>query len=293
MPIRKVLIANRGEIAVRIIRACADVGLASVAVFSEADRNALHVRYADEAYPIGPAPARESYLRGEVIVDVALRCGADAVHPGYGFLSERAEFAQMVQDAGLTWIGPSPDAIRRMGDKIEAKRIAQEAGLPLVPGTAEEIPTAEEARAWADRVGYPVLLKAAAGGGGKGMRVVRDGAAMADAFRAAVSEATGAFGYGGVYLEKYLESVRHIEIQLLGDAEGNIIHLGERECSIQRRHQKLIEEAPSPIMDPELRERMGNVAVQAARAVGYQSAGTNEYLETQDKQYYFLEMNTR
>ncbi len=293
MPIRKVLIANRGEIAVRIIRACADVGIASVAVFSEADRNALHVRYADEAYPIGPAPARESYLRGEVIVDVARRCGADAVHPGYGFLSERAEFAQMVQDAGLTWIGPSPEAIRRMGDKVEAKRIAREAGLPLVPGTEEEIPTAEEARAWADRVGYPVLLKASAGGGGKGMRVVRDGEAMADAFRAAVSEATGAFGHGGVYLEKYLDSVRHVEIQLLGDAEGNVIHLGERECSIQRRHQKLIEEAPSPIMDPDLRERMGAVAVEAARAVGYQSAGTIEFLVTPDKQFYFLEMNTR
>jgi acetyl-CoA carboxylase biotin carboxylase subunit len=293
MPIRKVLIANRGEIAVRIIRACADVGIASVAVFSEADRNALHVRYADEAYPIGPAPARESYLRGDVIVDVARRCGADAIHPGYGFLSERAEFAQLVQEAGLTWIGPSPEAIRRMGDKVEAKRIARKAGLPLVPGTAEEIPTAEEARAWADRVGYPVLLKAAAGGGGKGMRVVRDGEAMVDAFRAAVSEATGAFGYGGVYLEKYLESVRHIEIQLLGDAEGNIIHLGERECSIQRRHQKLIEEAPSPIMEPDLRERMGDVAVRAAQAVGYQSAGTIEFLVTPDKQFYFLEMNTR
>ncbi len=285
MPIRKVLIANRGEIAVRIIRACADVGIASVAVFSEADRNALHVRYADEAYPIGPAPARESYLRGDVIVDVARRCGADAIHPGYGFLSERAEFAQLVQDAGLTWIGPSPEAIRRMGDKIEAKRIAQEAGLPLVPGTAEEIPTAAAARAWADRVGYPVLLKASAGGGGKGMRVVRDGAAMADAFRAAVSEATGAFGYGGVYLEKYLERARHIEFQLLGDAEGNIIYLGERECSIQRRHQKLIEESPSPIMDPDLRERMGTVAVRAAQAVGYQSAGTIEFLVTPDKQF--------
>ncbi len=293
MPIRKVLIANRGEIAVRIIRACADVGIASVAVFSEADRTALHVRYANEAYPIGPAPARESYLRGEVLIDVALRCGADAIHPGYGFLSERADFAQMVQDAGLTWIGPSPDAIRRMGDKVEAKRIAHHAGLPLVPGTEEEISTAEEAQAWADRVGYPVLLKASAGGGGKGMRVVRSSAGMADGFRAAVSEATGAFGYGGVYLEKYLESARHIEIQLLGDAEGNIISLGERECSIQRRHQKLIEEAPSPIMDPDLRERMGAVAVRAAQAVNYQSAGTVEFLVTADKQFYFLEMNTR
>jgi acetyl-CoA carboxylase biotin carboxylase subunit len=293
MAIRKVLIANRGEIAVRIIRACADVGLSSVAVFSEADRTALHVRYADEAYPIGPAPARESYLRGDVIIDTAKRCGADAIHPGYGFLSERADFAEAVQAAGLTWIGPSPEAIRRMGDKIEAKRIAKEAGLPLVPGTDHEIDDADEASRIAERIGYPVLIKASAGGGGKGMRVVHNTTQMHDALRAATSEASGAFGYGGVYIEKYIESARHVEIQVLGDAEGNVIHLGERECSIQRRHQKLIEESPSPIMDPELRERMGAVAVAAARAVGYQSAGTIEFLLTPDKQFYFLEMNTR
>ena len=251
------------------------------------------MRYADEAYPIGPAPARESYLRGDVIIDVARKCGADAIHPGYGFLSERADFAEAVQAAGLTWVGPSPVAIRRMGDKVEAKRIAREAGLPLVPGTDHEITDADQACAVAEQIGYPVLIKASAGGGGKGMRVVHNGDQMHDAFRAASSEATSAFGYGGVYVEKYLDSVRHVEIQLLGDGEGNIIHLGERECSIQRRHQKLIEESPSPVLEPEMRAQMGAAAVRAAQAVGYQSAGTIEFLVTGDRQFYFLEMNTR
>ncbi len=293
MPIRKLLIANRGEIAVRIIRACRDLGIASVAVYSDADRTALHVRQADEAYPIGPAPARDSYLRADVMIDVARRCGADAIHPGYGFLSERAEFAEACRDAGLVFVGPPPEAIRLLGDKVSARQLAIANDVPVVPGTEAEIRDPAEAARIAEQIGYPVLLKASAGGGGKGMRVVRTPADLEDAIRAASSEASAAFGYGGVYIEKYLEHVRHIEIQLLADSHGNCIHLGERECSIQRRHQKLIEESPSPVLDPETRAAMGAVAVRAAKAAGYVNAGTIEFLFTPERHFYFLEMNTR
>jgi acetyl-CoA carboxylase biotin carboxylase subunit len=293
MPIRKLLIANRGEIAVRIIRACRDLGIASVAVYSEADRNALHVRYVDEAYPIGPAPARESYLRGDTLVEVARRCGADAIHPGYGFLSERAEFAEACHAAGLIFVGPPAEAIRRMGDKVEARKIAIAQGVPVVPGTESEIRDPADAARIADEIGYPILLKAAAGGGGKGMRVVRTPGELGDAIRGASNEAVAAFGYGGVYIEKYLEHVRHIEIQLLADSHGHCIYLGERECSIQRRHQKLIEEAPSPVLTPATRAAMGAVAVRAALSAGYVNAGTIEFLYTPDDKFYFLEMNTR
>src|SRR5579859_664410 len=293
MPIRKLLIANRGEIALRIIRACRDLGIGSVAVYSAADRNALHVRYADEAYPIGPPPAPESYLRSAAILDVAHRAGADAIHPGYGFLSERAEFAEACRAAGLIFVGPPPEAIRLMGDKVAARRLAIAHDVPVVPGTEAEVQDATAAARIASEIGYPVLLKAAAGGGGKGMRVVRAPGELQDAIRAASGEATAAFGYGGVYIEKYLERVRHIEIQLLADSHGHCIHLGERECSIQRRHQKLIEESPSPVLDPATRAQMGAVAVRAALAAGYVNAGTIEFLFTPERQFYFLEMNTR
>ncbi|MGI8586191.1 MAG: acetyl-CoA carboxylase biotin carboxylase subunit [Chloroflexia bacterium] len=293
MPIRKLLIANRGEIAVRIIRACRDMGIVPVAVFSEADRDALHVRMADEAYLIGPAPAAQSYLRADTILDVARRAGADAIHPGYGFLSERAEFSEACRQAGVIFVGPPPEAIRLLGDKVAARKLAIANDVPVVPGTEAEVRDADEAARIAGEIGYPVLIKAAAGGGGKGMRVVRAPGELADALRAAASEATSAFGYGGVYIEKYLEHVRHIEIQLLADSHGNVVHLGERECSIQRRHQKLIEESPSPVLDPETRARMGAVAVRAALAAGYVNAGTIEFLFTPDREFYFLEMNTR
>lgn len=291
--IRKVLIANRGEIALRVVRACSEVGVESVAVFSEADRTSLHVRAANEAYLIGPPPSVESYLRIDRLLDVARRSGADAVHPGYGFLAENASFAQAVLDEGLTWIGPSPRAMRMLGDKLEARRTAQAAGVPTVPGTdvaTDDLETALEA---AQHIGYPVLIKASAGGGGKGMRVVNGPGELESALRGAQSEARSAFGSGTVYLEKYLESVRHVEIQLLGDEHGNVIHLGERECSVQRRYQKLIEESPSVAVDADLRERMGGVAVAAARAVGYTSAGTVEFLLDKFKNFYFLEVNTR
>ena len=292
-PIRKILIANRGEIALRIVRACADVGIGSVAVFSEADRTSKHVRAANEAYPLGPAPAAESYLRIDKLLDVARRSGADAVHPGYGFLAENADFAQAVLDAGLTWIGPPPQAMRLLGDKLAARRLAQEAGVPVVPGTDVSVDNLEEAARAADEIGYPVLIKASAGGGGKGMRVVTGQADLESSLRLARSEAQSAFGSGTVYLEKYLESVRHVEIQLLADNHGNVLHLGERECSIQRRHQKLIEESPSPAVSSALRARMGEVAVNAARAAGYTSAGTIEFLLDHEKNFYFLEVNTR
>lgn len=291
--IRKVLIANRGEIALRVVRACSEVGIVSVAVYSEADRTSLHVRAADEAYLIGPPPSVESYLRIDKLLEVARRAGADSVHPGYGFLAENANFAQAVIDEGLTWIGPSPNAMRLLGDKLEARRTAQAAGVPTVPGTdvaADDLGLALEA---ADKIGYPVLVKASAGGGGKGMRIVRSRDELESALRSAQSEAQSSFGSGTVYLEKYLESVRHVEIQLLGDNEGNVIHLGERECSVQRRYQKLIEESPSVAVDLALRERMGSVAVAAARAVGYTSAGTVEFLLDKRKNFYFLEVNTR
>jgi acetyl-CoA carboxylase biotin carboxylase subunit len=291
--IRKVLIANRGEIALRVVRACAEVGMQSVAVFSEADRTSLHVRAADEAYPLGPAPSSESYLRMDKLLDVARLSGADAVHPGYGFLAENAAFAQAVLDAGLTWIGPPPSAMRLLGDKLTARHAVQSAGVPTVPGSDVPVDDQDHAAEAAEKIGYPVLIKASAGGGGKGMRVVRGREELAAALRTAQSEAQSSFGSGVVYFEKYLEGVRHIEIQLLADNYGNVIHLGERECSIQRRHQKLIEESPSVAVDAELRARMGAVAVAAAKAAGYASAGTVEFLVDRFKNFYFLEVNTR
>jgi acetyl-CoA carboxylase, biotin carboxylase subunit len=291
-PIRKLLVANRGEIAVRIIRACRELGIRSVAVYSDADRLAPHVMEADEAYAIGEAPSAKSYLRADALLDVARRAGCDAVHPGYGFLAERAFFAQAVEDAGLTFVGPPASAIAAMGDKTEARRRMIAAGVPVVPGVAEPLADAAAAAAAAAEFGYPVLLKAAAGGGGKGMRVVHAEDELERAFAAAASEALSAFGDGSIYLEKYLDRPRHIEIQVLADSHGNVVHLGERDCSVQRRHQKLIEEAPSPVVSDEIRRRMGETAVNAARAVSYRNAGTIEFL-FQDGDFYFLEMNTR
>lgn len=289
----KILIANRGEIALRIVRACRELGVRSVAVYSEADAAAPHVREADEAVCIGPAPSAESYLLGDRLIEVALRLGAQAIHPGYGFLAEREWFAQAVTDAGLVFIGPPASAIAAMGSKTAARQLALDAGVPVVPGTQEALTDADEARSIADRFGYPVLLKAAAGGGGKGMRVVREAAEMADALDSARREARNAFGDDAVYVEKYIEGPRHVEIQLLADQHGTVLHLGERECSIQRRHQKMIEEAPSVAVDPELRARMGETAVAAARAADYVNAGTCEFLLDRDGNFYFLEMNTR
>jgi len=289
---KKVLIANRGEIAVRIIRACQERGLETVAVYSDADRAALHVRYADEAYRIGPPPARESYLNIPAIIAAAHRSDAEAIHPGYGFLSENEEFAQAVLDAGIAWVGPSPDAIRAMGDKVAARRAMVAAGVPVVPGTESGLSDAEMARA-AQQIGYPVLVKASAGGGGKGMRVVTEPDELARGLASARREALSAFGSDTIYLEKLISRARHVEIQVLADNYGNCIHLGERECSIQRRHQKLIEESPSVAVTPELRGRMGEVAVRAAQAVGYSNAGTVEFLLDRAGDFYFLEMNTR
>ena len=291
--IRKLLVANRGEIAVRVIRACRELGgIQTVAIYSDADREALHVRYADEAYNIGPPAPRESYLSIDKLLDVAKRSGADAIHPGYGFLSERAEFAQAVMDAGLTWIGPSPNAITKMGDKLAAREIMQKADVPVVPGTPPGLNDGA-LRHESDKIGYPLMVKAAAGGGGKGMRIVREPDQLVAALASAHREAEAAFGDGTVYLEKLIEGARHIEFQILADEHGNTIHLGERECSIQRRHQKLFEESPSPFMDEDLRTHMGDAAVRAAEAVGYVNAGTVEFLVTPEKDFYFLEMNTR
>jgi acetyl-CoA carboxylase biotin carboxylase subunit len=289
---KKILVANRGEIALRVIRAAHELGVQAVAVYSEADRLAPHVMAADEAYLIGPAPSAQSYLRADVLIDVAKKSGAEAIHPGYGFLSERAPFIQAVRDAGLVFIGPSPDAVTAMGDKTAARSRMIDAGVPVVPGTAQALVDAAEARRVAGEIGYPVLLKAAAGGGGKGMRIVASEAEIEKAFDAAGNEAQAAFGDRSVYIEKYLEGPRHIEIQLLADRHGNTLHLGERECSIQRRHQKLIEEAPSAVLTPEERAAMGAMAVAAARAVNYEGAGTVECLY-QNGEFYFLEMNTR
>jgi acetyl-CoA carboxylase, biotin carboxylase subunit len=291
--IKKLLVANRGEIAVRVLRACREQGIATVAVFSEADREAPHVLMADEAYPIGPPPAAESYLAIDKLVGVARRCGADAVHPGYGFLAENARFAEACTEAGLTFVGPPPAAIRAMGDKTSARTLARDLGVPMVPGTLEPIRSDDDARARAREVGYPVMLKAAMGGGGKGMRLVRAEAELADALRAARSEAGAAFGDAAVYLERALSEPRHIEIQVLADAHGAVVHLGERECSIQRRHQKLIEESPSTCVDATLRARMAEAACRVARAAGYVNAGTVEFLVDADRHFYFLEMNTR
>ncbi len=290
--LKKVLVANRGEIAVRIIRACHELGIEAVAVFSDADRLAPHVLEADEAYRIGPAPSAQSYLRADVLLDVAKRSGCDAVHPGYGFLSERATFAAAVEQAGLIFIGPPSTAITAMGDKTEARRRMQDAGVPVVPGVVAALVDAQEATRVAADIGFPVLLKAAAGGGGKGMRIVNSADEVARAFEAASHEALSAFGDGSVYLEKYLDGPRHIEIQVLADGHGTTLYLGERECSIQRRHQKLVEEAPSVALTPKLRARMGEAAVSAARAVDYRNAGTIEFL-FKDGDFFFLEMNTR
>jgi acetyl-CoA carboxylase biotin carboxylase subunit len=292
----KVLIANRGEIAVRIIRACRELGLQTVAVYSEADRSALHVRYADEAFEIGPAPSRESYLRGDRIIDVARRTGAGAIHPGYGFLAEREDFARAVEDAGLVFIGPKPSAIAAMGDKAVARSTVTAAGIPVVPGTEGEGNLRDdEIIAIAPQIGFPLLIKATAGGGGKGMREARDPGEMPSLLQAARREAEAAFGDGNVYLEKLVTHARHIEFQILADSHGDVIHLGERECSLQRRHQKLLEESPSPFLgeDEELRTRMGEVACRSAQAVGYLNAGTIEFLVDKDRNFFFLEMNTR
>jgi acetyl-CoA carboxylase biotin carboxylase subunit len=291
---RKILIANRGEIAVRIIRACRELRISPVAVFSEADANALHVRMSDEAYCIGPAASTESYLNIPAIITAARQAGADAIHPGYGFLAENAEFARAVADAGLIFIGPSPDAMEIMGSKTSARRAAIKAGVPVVPGTTESLQSYEAARATALQFGYPVMLKAAAGGGGKGMRQVAQESELLSAFEAAQSEAAAAFGNSEIYLEKLVERPRHIEIQIFADSHGKCVHLGERECSIQRRHQKVIEECPSPINDSQLRERMGAAAIKIAQAVSYVGAGTVEFLFSDATQeFYFLEMNTR
>lgn len=290
----KVLIANRGEIAVRIIRACRELGIETVAVFSDVDRESLHVRYANEAYYLGPAPSRDSYLRGDKIIDIALKSKAGAIHPGYGFLAERGDFAQQVEDAGIVFIGPRPSAITAMGDKAVARATVTAAGVPVVPGTEGEGNLSdEEIMQIAPKIGFPLLVKATAGGGGKGMREVSDIEELPPLLNAARSEAEAAFGDGNVYLEKLLTNARHIEFQILADSQGNVIHLGERECSLQRRHQKLLEESPSPFMNETLREEMGQVACKAAAAVDYLNAGTIEFLVNEDESFYFLEMNTR
>jgi acetyl-CoA carboxylase biotin carboxylase subunit len=292
--IRKILIANRGEIAIRIIRACSDLGISPVAVYSEVDSAALHVRMADEAYCVGPSPSAESYLRIERILEVAKIAGVDAIHPGYGFLAENAAFARAVTEAGLIFVGPSAEAMDLMGSKTSARRVAQAAGVPIVPGTVEPLTSATEAVRVATEMGFPVMLKAAAGGGGKGMRLVATADELADALARARSEAMGAFGDDAVYIEKVVEAPRHIEIQVFADRHGHVVHLGERECSIQRRHQKVIEECPSPINSADLRAEMGAAAVRLTSAVNYEGAGTIEFLVSDTtRDFYFLEMNTR
>src|SRR5436190_11552345 len=291
---RKILIANRGEIAVRVIRACRDLGISPVAVFSEADSSSLHVRLSDEAYCLGGAPSAESYLKISTIIAVAKRAGADAIHPGYGFLAENADFARAVTDAGLVFIGPSAEAMEVMGSKTSARRAAIQAGAPVVPGTTEALKSFEHAQQTAAEVGYPVMLKAAAGGGGKGMRQVLAATDLRSALEAAQSEALSAFGDSDVYVERVVVKPRHIEIQIFADQHGNYVHLGERECSIQRRHQKVIEECPSPINDADLRQRMGEAAIRIAQSVAYVGAGTVEFLYSDaSREFYFLEMNTR
>ena len=288
-----VLVANRGEIAIRIFRTLRELGLASVAVYSEADRGALHAAYADEAYLIGPPPAAESYLRIDTLVETALRAGAGAVHPGYGFLAENASFARAVEAAGLVWIGPPPEAIELMGEKTRARACMKEAGVPIIPGTTEPVGSVEELLALAESLGYPLLIKAAAGGGGKGMEVVEEPAQAGRAFETAQRQGRAYFANSDVYVEKLILDPRHVEVQVLADAHGNVIHLGERDCTIQRRHPKLVEETPSPAVDAELRARIGAIGVNAARAAGYRSAGTIEGLLTKDGEYFFMEMNTR
>ena len=290
---KKILIANRGEIALRIIRTCKDMGIQSVAVFSEIDRKSPHVLFADEAYPLSGVTSTETYLRGDKIIDIALKQGVQAIHPGYGFLAENAEFARSVQQAGLTFIGPPPEAIELMGSKTAARTLMQKHGVPTIPGTLNAIRSEQEALQAAKKIGYPVLLKASAGGGGKGMRLVWKAQELPEALQSAAREAQSAFGDASIYIEKYLEKPRHIEFQILADHHGNIIHLGERECSIQRRHQKIIEEAPSVVLDQSLRQKMGEAAIRAARACGYRNAGTIEFMLDKHGNFYFLEMNTR
>jgi acetyl-CoA carboxylase, biotin carboxylase subunit len=290
---KKILIANRGEIAVRLIRACHELEITAVAVYSEPDRAALHVLKSDEAYPIGPAAAAESYLNIDRILDTAKRCGAQAIHPGYGFLSENAAFAKACGDAGIKFIGPSPASIDLMGSKTRARQEMEKAGVPFVPGTSRGLESLSKAREVAAKIGYPVMLKAAAGGGGKGMRLVAAESELASSLDAAQSEALRAFGSDEVYLEKTITDPRHIEMQILADEHGNCVYLGERECSIQRRHQKVLEESPSPAITLEMRRRMGETAVQAAKAASYSNAGTIEFLADSDRNFYFLEMNTR
>jgi acetyl-CoA carboxylase biotin carboxylase subunit len=289
----KVLIANRGEIALRVIRACRELGISTVAVYSEADRESLHVRFADDDVCIGPPPSRLSYLRIPALIAAAEITGADAIHPGYGFLAESAEFAETCAASNVTFIGPTPQQIRLMGDKAAARKLAQELGIPVVPGSPGPVEDMAEAQAFAETIGFPVIIKAAGGGGGKGMRVARDGDAFAQAFQLARSEALAAFGNAEVYIEKYLARPRHVEIQVMGDQHGKVMHLGERDCSVQRRHQKLVEESPSPAVNPELRRRMGDAAVMASAHIGYVGAGTIEFLLDEDGSFYFMEMNTR
>jgi acetyl-CoA/propionyl-CoA carboxylase, biotin carboxylase, biotin carboxyl carrier protein len=289
----KVLVANRGEIAIRIFRTLRELGISPVAVYSEADRASLHVRAADEAYVLGPGPPGESYLVQERVIDAARRAGAQAIHPGYGFLAENASFARAVEDAGLVWIGPPPEAIELMGSKVAARERMQSAGVPIIPGTTQPVSTAEELRALADELGWPIAIKASAGGGGKGLKVVRSAEEVDRAFDSARREGEAYFSDPTVYVERYLEDPRHVEVQVLADSHGNVIHLGERDCTIQRRHQKLVEETPSPAVSDELRDRIGKIAVDAARVVGYRSAGTIEGLLSREGEYFFLEMNTR
>ena len=288
----KVLIANRGEIALRVIRACKEMGVATVAVHSEPDRNAMHVRLADESVCIGPAPAAKSYLNIPSVIAACEITGADAVHPGYGFLSENARFAEIVGAHGFTFIGPRPEHIRIMGDKISAKRTAQETGIPVVPGSEGGVATVEEAVAAAEAIGFPVLIKAAAGGGGRGMKVARDRDSLAEAVATAQAEAAAAFGDGTVYMERYLQTPRHIELQVVADSQGNVVHLGERDCSLQRRHQKVLEEAPSPALAADARAKIGQTVVEAIRRIGYLGVGTIEFLY-EDGEFFFIEMNTR
>jgi acetyl-CoA carboxylase, biotin carboxylase subunit len=291
--IRKILIANRGEIAVRIMRSCRELGIQSVAVFSEADRTSMHVRYADEAYYIGLSPSSESYLKMEKIIEVAKHSGVDAIHPGYGFLSENALFSKRCEEEGIIFIGPSPFAISTMGDKITARKTMTAAGVPVVPGSSEEVSSDKTALEMIHQIGLPVMIKASAGGGGKGMRLVKEEKDILSSLRGARSEAMSAFGNDAVYIEKYIESPHHIEFQILADKNGNTVHLFERECSVQRRHQKVIEETPSPIMTPDVRAKMGAYAVAAAKAVNYSGAGTIEFIVDDNLNFYFLEMNTR
>ncbi|UUZ94313.1 acetyl-CoA carboxylase biotin carboxylase subunit [Paenibacillus sp. P25] len=293
MKFQKILIANRGEIAVRIIRACRELGISTVAVYSEADRDALHVRLADEAYCIGPTLSKDSYLNYTNIMSVATLTETDAIHPGYGFLAENADFAEICESCNITFIGPSPEAISRMGDKSEAKRTMKEAGVPVIPGSDGLVEDMDEAIRLGREIGYPVIIKATAGGGGKGIRLAENEEILIQQITAAQQEAQKAFGNAGIYLEKYLTGMKHVEIQVLADKHGNVVHLGERDCSVQRRRQKLVEEAPCPILTPEIREQMGEAAVRAAKAVNYSGAGTLEFLLGPDGRFYFMEMNTR